>query len=376
MTQTRNELKNNNKVVKTALKDRTLLIDGNYLLKSSFEANINLTTKNFGPIGGLFTFMLTLRRLITQMAITKCVVFFDSEKSGFTRYQIDSRYKSNRPNKSWYVPRSMTEKQIEALERNKFNKPSMLKQKIRIQNYLENLYVRQVELNDGSEADDGIAQYCLNYNDDEIIYIYTNDRDMCQLIELDNVSVYLANEKVILGKENYQLYLDHHHLNMRIVKTICGCSSDYIRGVKNMGEKTLLNNFPRLKTEAVTLDEIINEAKIILEERKDNKKKPLAAIENLIKGIDSDDQELGKVLLENNYKMVDLMNPLINRTALHELKELCELPLDVEDRNSSNIINMMKDDGFNTVWNGSITDFFKPFYPVIIREKEFSKNNL
>ena len=67
---------------------------------------------------------------------------------------------------------------------------SLYTQKTRIQQYLEEVFIRQCEFK-GYEADDCIAFYCLNNNKEDIT-ILTNDRDLTQLIS-SNVNLKLLN---------------------------------------------------------------------------------------------------------------------------------------------------------------------------------------
>jgi hypothetical protein len=52
-----------------------------------------------------------------------------------------------------------------------------------------------------------------------------------------------------------------------------------------VGESTLLTNLPELKRKELTIDEIIKQAKVIQENRKQGKKPPLKALTNIIESI-------------------------------------------------------------------------------------------
>jgi 5'-3' exonuclease len=105
---------------------------------------------------------------------------WDGFHSGKLRYDIYPPYKANR-NKDW-------EKTQKAIATDGLYNPQdlerveMLKQKIQVQNYLDELYIRQAEV-DLIEADDLIAQYILrSKSDDEEIIVFSRDKDYLQLI--------------------------------------------------------------------------------------------------------------------------------------------------------------------------------------------------
>jgi len=84
------------------VKIRTLLVDSSYLLKRSFHGAKDLYTIKFGHIGGLYSFMTTIRKLIKNNMINKVVLVWDGENSGIYRHSIDSNYKANRKTKEWH----------------------------------------------------------------------------------------------------------------------------------------------------------------------------------------------------------------------------------------------------------------------------------
>jgi 5'-3' exonuclease len=330
-------------------------VDGDYLLKRSFTTKTNYYTPQFGSIDALFNFMLTIRMLCTKTKCNKIVVVWDGENGGKLRYNLYKGYKSNRKNKEWYNKIQLTESQIKYEED---KEKSLLKQKVRIQNYLNNLFVRQISNLDFIEGDDIIAYYTKEYHLKEHIIIFTNDRDICQMVEYDGVNVYLGNIKEsYINKSNYFMYFKHDHRNIRILKTFCGCSGDDISGVKGLGEKTLLEHFPKVIKEQVNISYILNEARIISEQRVKEKKKPLQVIENILNGISGNKILEGNELYNINYQIVDLINPMVTKEAKHIIKEESELPIDIENLGSKNLLRYMNDDGFLGIWNGGITTF-------------------
>jgi len=335
---------------------KTLLVDGSYLLKRSFLGTPNVVNKS-GHIGGLYAFMTTLRKIIIEQAPNKIIVFFDGDNSGKMRYDIYPAYKANRKGKHWYNKLELSTAQIKIEED---SEKSFLKQKVRIQQYLEELFIRQLEV-DETESDDLIAFYCKEFHKEETLVIYSNDRDYCQLLDYPNVSLYLANKHLSINKNSYFLYFKHHYSNACLMKTICGCDVDNIGGIKGVGEETLLKYFPKLKKEKLLIPDIIKQAKILQEERVTEKKKPLAAINNIING---------KKVFDLNFKLVNLIEPLLSTEAKKELRNIQNSVLDDADRGSKNLMKLMIEDEFFSIYQSDFMNYVTPFFGVINKEKE------
>lgn len=343
----------------------TLLVDGNYLLKASYEGTYGRYT-NTNNVATTYQFLIKLRKLIKDFNINKCIVFFDGENSGKLRYQKYRLYKSNRDNKSFHNKIVLTEAEIKNQEKRK----EMLYQKVRIQNYIENLFIRQIEC-EYIESDDLIAFYCKEYSEDENIIIFSNDRDFCQLLEYNNVNVYLDNKGLLINKNNYFLNFNHSYENARLIKIMCGDTSDCIKGIAGLGETSLLKYFPEIITQKVNYNSIIDKSKLINEERKLNKEKPLKVLENIEKGIFLELGELGIEGYKTNEYIINLLEPLLTKEAISELHSVAENILNPNDRGSKDLIKLMNQDNFFLEYKGDINSFCTPFYPLILKEKEY-----
>ena len=336
------------------MKIRTLLVDSSFLLKRSYYGAKNIYTK-VGHIGGLYSFLTTLRKLIKQYKINKVVLVWDGENGGIYRYNIDHAYKANRKDKSWNDKIQLTEAE---LKREKEKEESILKQRKRIQTYAEELFFRQIEV-DQIEADDLIAAYCIDYNEKEDIYIYSKDRDFLQLLDL-NITIIFPDIEEPITKDNFFFKFQYHYSNSLTMKIICGDSSDNIQGVQGIKEPTLLKHFPDLRSKYVSVKEIIKQTKIINEARFNEKKKPLIVLERLLNSVER---------FKINYKLINLKKPFLNDQAINELEQL-KMPLSSEDRGSKNLIEYMKLDEFLSVFGGSFVNYVEPFYPVIMNENK------
>ena len=86
-------------------------------------------------------------------------------------------------------------------------------------------------------------------------------------------------------------------------------------------------------------------------------------LENLLNGIDR---------LKMNYKLINLKEPILNEQAIEELEQL-GMPLSPEGRGSKNLIKLMNEDGFLSVYNSTFVNYVEPFYSVIMNEKHLLK---
>jgi len=346
------------------MKIRTLLVDSSNLLQRSFHGAKDAYTNKYGYIGGLYAFMTTVRKLIKEHMVNKVILVWDGEGGGVQRYHIDKEYKANRKNKKWYGRIELTAAEI---RREKEKEESILKQRVRIREYAEELFLRQIEVDD-VEADDLIAAYCLKYNNKEELFIYSNDRDFAQLLDL-NMIILFPNIDQPVNKTNYLMYFNHHYSNALVMKIIAGDVSDNIKGIDGIKDKTLLKHFPELKYKHLTVREICKKANEINKQRIAEKKKPFKVLNNLLQNINR---------LKTNYQLINLREPLLNEQAVEELREL-ELPLSPEKRGSKNLYDMMIKDEFLTVYGSTFVQYVEPFYTVIMNEKqlltEFQKNN-
>lgn len=337
------------------MKTRTLLVDASYLLKRSFSGAKTTYTSKFGHIGGLYQFFTKLRQLVKEYKINKIVLAWDGENGGIYRYRIDPSYKANRKNKEWHHKIELSDSE---LSREKEKEISLLKQRKRIQAYAEELFIRQIEV-DEIEADDLIAAYTQDNSKIEEIFLYTNDRDFAQLLDLD-ITILFANLERPITKSTYMMHFDHHYSNAMAIKIIEGDTADNIDGVGGLKEQTLIKLIPELRYTHLTVREICKKADDINLERIKNKQKPLKSLENLINNIPR---------LVINHKLIDLSKPMLNERAIEELEQL-NLPLSPEGRSSKNLYKMMMEDDFLSVYGSTFPNYVEPFYTVIMNEKQ------
>ena len=327
---------------------KTLLVDGSNLMKIGFHGVKDLYSDG-SHLGAIYHFINTIRKFLEEHNYDKVVVFWDAEHSSSTRKELYPQYKGNRKQ-----------------DMNEFKYESYLQQNARIKEYLEEVFVRQVEMIN-NEADDLIAYYCLRATNEEIT-IFSSDKDLTQLIS-DKVSVYSPSAKQTYKNGDKIKIYDYSipHENVKTYKILSGDKSDNIDGIYYLGEKTLIKLFPEILDETVNITDILSKAERLLSEDKDN-----TVLKNLLSG-KTKTGIYGNEFFEINEKIVDLSNPLIT----DEGKTLVELyyteSLDPDGRGHRNIIKMMMEDGFFKYLpkgDNNWVNFLTPFLKLTRKEKK------
>ena len=331
---------------------KTLLVDGNNLIKIGFHG-VKEYFHNGQHIGAIWHFLNTLRRFIEENNYNKVVVFWDSETNSSQRRLIYPKYKLNRKEVS-----------------NEYKQESYEGQKQRVKQYLEEMFVRQVEV-ENSEADDLIAYYC-QISEDEDKTIFSSDRDLTQLIS-EKVSIYSPSAKRYYKNGDTIKMSDFEvpHYNVKTIKILTGDSSDNIDGIFYLGEKTLFKFFPELLEKPVDYTDILSKGEELLKENKDNK-----SLQNLLSG-KTKEGIFGDEYYDINKKLIDLSNPLINQEGKEMVDSYYSESLDPDGRGYKNLIRMMMEDGlfkYLPKSDDSWVYFLKPFLKLTRKEKSKFKN--
>ena len=361
----------------------TLLIDGSNLLEVSSRGDDRLSGTG-KPTGGIFQFFLQLKMLLRKGNFRYVYVFWDGNQSGLLRYKLNSDYKANRDKEfedeeelSDYMKavnakingmkQYFSKKEDPAkLAQIKKQKEIFHWQREVIIDCLEELFVRQC-MCDKTEADDFIGYYVTHKKSNERIVICSNDRDLTQLIAED-VIVYVQSLKDFLTVKNYTKIEGINYQNVVLKKVLCGDTSDNIKGIKGFGEKTLLNNFDEITKRKVTLNEVIEKAKNINEERAKLKKKPLKWAENIVNRVTDGVQ--GTKIYEINEKIIDLKKPLMTDEAVEMIENIMYTPIDPEDRTLENLYRILLENDVEDLRDETkFSNFFNEFLYLIDKEK-------
>lgn len=359
----------------------TLLIDGNSLLETCFHADPKINSKGV-HYGGVFQFLLQMKILLSKRDFNYIYCFWDGDNSGELRNQIYPEYKLNR-DKNYSIDNVSSDyyKDIDKFvksvlnKRNKEKTPEKITEKEHfyrqrniLQEYLEELFIRQVSC-EKIEGDDLIAYYCINKKDNDRIYIVSGDMDLTQLID-DYICLYVPRMKKFITKDNHIKELGYSHKNVLLKKMICGDASDNIKGVKGIGEKTLFEIMPEIKYREVKLYEVIARCRELNEGRKVDKKKPIAAYDNIINGTTNGIHN-GK-MYEINNKIINLKEPLMSQDSIELMEDLMYVVIDPEGRSMSNLYKMILRDNIDELINeNKFSTFFSTFNKSIDKEKKY-----
>ena len=339
---------------------RVLILDSDWNLKRNFKKRENMFAKG-EHCGGSFGFLESLRAVINKESPDRVVAMWDGIAGGKFRHDIYPHYKENR-DKSWDEESYLLTEEETGHEAAK--KYSQLTQKIKVKNYLEELYIRQVEVN-LIEADDLIAKYVLLKEPEENIVIFSSDKDYYQLIS-EGVSVLRPSDNFLITYNNFKETFGYIPENSLIMKCFEGDTSDCIPGVDGVAEKSILKYFPRFADEVYDIERFMKEAVELYQNKK------IKLFEKII-GC--------RRTIERNKKLMDLHNPFLTEEAIEEIETIRECVI-VEDnsftqRSISNAMKMMIKDGYNKlVWQENMDFFFRPFFRLVAKETEYSRKIL
>jgi len=279
--------------------ERVLFIDGLNLFFRNF-AMLNIVNEHGVHVGGLGGFLRSLGTLINAIEPTSMYIIFDGENSSMNRKNILSEYKAGRHQSritNWDIFEDVGDEHDAKID-----------QIVRLIDYLKCLPVKTVAL-DKVEADDIIAHLAskiTSNNDNSRAFIVSSDKDFIQLAS-DKICVYRPIEKDYYTPDTVQKKFNVLPENFILYKVLMGDSSDKVPGIKGLGEKKLRKLFPELLERPLTLDDIIE---ISAEKHKEH------LIYSRVVLQEND--------LRNNYKIMNLHEPMINEVEKEYLNSLIE----------------------------------------------------
>jgi len=199
-----------------------LILDTPYLCHRAKHSTPELQHEGMstGILYGVLRDILTLQ----QQFQTKHIVFCWDYGFGL-RKTLNINYKANR------VPSTdPVTVEFETEFREQMNK---LRQR-----YLPKIGFRNVFYQKGYEADDIIASICHKLPKDEYGVIVSGDHDMYQLLS-PNISIYKPGKGTYTAR-NFKREFGIPAKHWVYVKALAGCSSDNVKGIQGVGEKTAI----------------------------------------------------------------------------------------------------------------------------------------
>lgn len=283
------------------LNDHIMVIDAMNMLIRSFSL-----LKSMNPsghhVGGLVGFLRSLAYTTRIIDPTRVVVVWDGKGGSGNRQNINPNYKAQRATARithWGLYDTKEEE-----------KEALIAQLYRTQDYLDCLPVQQVML-EKLEADDVIAYLAKQASSsNKKLTIVSSDKDFLQLVN-SNIEVYAPIKKKTLTEHNIEQELKVVPENYNIVKALLGDNSDNLKGIKGLGLKTIIKEFPEIvHNKEATLDYIYS----VSEEKLEGKK----IFAKILHDWDT---------VETNYKLMDLHDTALDEKEKQVVAETLKQPI-------------------------------------------------
>lgn len=318
-----------------------MIIDGHNLFIRGFVVSPQMDSLG-EPIGGVSTFLKTLRKLIEMHSPSHCMVTWDAGNGSSKRRAIYSDYKHG--NKARRLNRQLDDQ----MDKYQINQQNQL---IRTIEYLKNMPVKQFFVED-CEADDVINQICMRIPQDKKIVVVSADRDFYQLID-HRINVYNPIRKLFISEEDCINEFQAHPKNVLLARAFLGDKSDNIGGVKGIGPKWIEKNLPMLReNEQCYLSDI----KEVFADHKDGK---LKTWKNGYENFD---------IAERNFKLMNLGPGMLNKSQQVQVHDILEDEGDsVYALNKLSIMKMLNKDGLMVDFN--FEKWFRDFLSLLHMSK-------
>jgi len=219
------------------LNDHVLLVDGFNTFIRSFSVNPSLN-EDGAHVGGLVGFLKSIRYTINKFKPTRCIIVFDGKNSSKPRQKIYPQYKAGRK------IRSRLNRLVDWGGGPHDERESIKMQRKRLVEYLECLPLTIVSI-DNLEADDIMSYICNLVLKETKFTIMSADKDFYQLVD-DRVKLYSPTKKIVYDRELIKKEFGVYPQNVLTCRVVDGDKSDDIPGVRGIGVKTLIKEFPLL----------------------------------------------------------------------------------------------------------------------------------
>jgi DNA polymerase-1 len=308
-----------------------MIIDAMNMLIRSFSL-LKAMNPSGSHVGGLVGFLRSLGYVTRIFDPTRVIIVWDGKGGSANRKNIDPNYKAQRATSRithWGLY-DTKEEETEAL----------IGQLYRTQDYLDCLPVQQM-MAEKLEADDIMAYLAKRAsNAGKKVTIVSSDKDFLQLID-NNIEVYAPVKKKTFNKDNIFNELKVLPTNYNIVKALLGDNSDNLQGVKGLGIKTIVSQFPKLLTEKTDLDYVYK----IAEKNLDGKKIFAKIIHNWSK-------------VETNFELMDLHNTSLDSKEKSYVESVLKEPVpDLQTGAFLHLLDQDKIEGITKNTEGWLENF-------------------
>lgn len=232
---------------------KVLIVDGLNSYIRCFAA-VPTMNEDGDHVGGMSGFLKSIGKAIRTFRPTRVIIAFDGKGGSARRRKIFPDYKENRKNMQ------RLNRTYEGWKNKEEESDALKYQLITLAHMLQCLPVT-VLAPQYIEADDVIA-YCAHVVEERggKAIIMSTDKDFLQVVN-ENIDVYNPIKKKVYHVESVLDEYGIHPHNFAIFRAMDGDKSDNIPGVKGVGRKLLLRNFPQLsEEEKVDIDGILKYA--------------------------------------------------------------------------------------------------------------------
>jgi len=322
------------------LNDHVLIVDSMNTFIRSFAMLQSMNPQGHHT-GGLVGFLRSLGFLMRTIDPTRIICVFDGQASSASRKTIDPEYKANRNIKR------ITNWEIFDDKDDEFQ--SMTMQMGRLVEYLQCLPLTLISI-DKVEADDTISYLAQKFGaNNKRVTIVSSDKDFLQIVD-ENIEVYSPIKKVTYKKKEVQEEVGVLPENYLVMKALLGDNSDNLTGIKGLGPKTLLKEFPGLIEDP--LFDLIDIHKICTE--KLQTKKIFAQIL----------YDWNKV--KSNYELMNLLEPRLGDYEIFHILEKIKQP--IPNLQANTFLKMLEADQIEAL-NKNVEGWLELYRPLSTYQK-------
>lgn len=322
------------------LNDHVLIVDSMNTFIRSFAMLQSMNPQGHHT-GGLVGFLRSLGFLTRTIDPTRVICVFDGQASSSSRKSINPEYKATRNIKRITNWELFDDKDDEFA--------SMTMQMHRLVEYLQCLPVTLISI-DKVEADDTISYLAQKFGaNGKKVTIVSSDKDFLQIVD-QNIEVYSPIKKKTYQKKDIQEEIGLIPENYLIMKALLGDNSDNLSGIKGLGPKTLLKEFPQLIDKpGVTLKDIYN----ICEEKLQTKKIFASIIYDWDK-------------VKTNWELMNLSEPRLGDYEIFHILEKIKEP--TPNLQAVTFLSMLESDQIEAL-NKNVEGWLETFRPLSTYKK-------
>ena len=215
--------------------EHIFISDGLNTFIRAFAVNPSMN-EDGSHVGGIVGFLKSIRYGVNKFKPTRCTIVFDGKGGSKKRRKIYPEYKQGRG------VSSRLNRRVDWSVTPTDEAQSLRIQLVRLLEYLEHLPITVISA-DGVEADDVIGYLTNTTLKDSKCTIMSTDKDFLQLVS-PRVNLYSPTKKITYNEELVKKEFGVYPQNVLTCRVVDGDKSDGIPGVRGIGVKTLVKEFP------------------------------------------------------------------------------------------------------------------------------------